>query len=1265
LFRLIHLFLCFSLILNPALLSAKNNKNQDIKLFKDAQKAQKRQSWKESLNKFQTVIRSFPRSNFAQKSHIEIGKFYKYNRNWQKAIRQYQQAIAIKPKSRDADDAKTAEAAIYYFRQDFPRALGIFQKILADTKDWDQIKYCSYWIKELKRKMSFQGEESFSCGPKALAIALNILGIESNNKNLAGLFKDSKSQVSLSELSKVASQKGLKPKVVKVSKDQIRNLNTPFIALVSPEHYVVVTDTENEPKIEFIDPAKKDLRQSTDLEEFSSTFQGYALIFLKDTQLAKTNYLQPASGELENLKGGICWCCPASSLGVHPNTEYDGNKTCAVGMPSWMVNTVNLNFIIQDIDFSYSSKGMPVEFVRTYNADDPREGLFGRSWTFNYNITLTENPDQSIDIRRGDGRIDHFFWNGTRYQAPEAIYDTLTKNPDNTYCLELKGDKSKQNFNSSGRLVNIKDRNNNTIAFAYDLNGKITTITDPNLKNTIFTYNANNKVSRITLPDSRYVRFVYDANNNLTQSIDMVGATATFTYDAASYITAITTPHQGTTTIEYATTTSEGYYIKSITDALGHKRSYSTYQTHYQVKVTDSRDNYSLYANNYYGYTQSITAPDGNKISFEYDSFGNRTNITDNLGNTTALTYDANGNVTSITDALNNTVNLTYDTDNNLTQAEDPKDNLYIFGYDTNSNLLSIKDPDNQTTSFDYNAFGQLNRITDAKNAITDFTYDAEGNLTKQTNALGKITNYTYDTLGRLLTLTDPKNQLFTYAYDGVDHLIKITYPDTTETNYTYNCCNLIQITDKYGALNFTYDAIGRLKTFTNYDSKVIAYDYDSEDNLTKLTYPDLKAVNYEYDRENRLIKVTDWLNNVTSYGYDSRGNLISSQSPGLFSAYKYDTLSRLTKLINYKSSNMSIASGFEFTLDELSNRTQIKRYIPLVSPFFTSASATYSYNADNQLATSTGKSFTYDDNGNLTLLHPDTGTDTSFTYDYDNQLTQYAQGSTALSYQYDALGNRIKKTQGSTITKYIVDPNRGLPSVLCETNASGAIIAYYVYGLGLISKVIGNNAYYYQYDGIGSTVAITDSNGIIKNKYAYDDFGNIATNSTETLTNPFKYVGKYGVQTDLNDLLYMRARYYIPSIGRFTQYDPIGKINPYIYSDNNPISLIDPSGNQSIVEGGVFLALIIAAFYPIYQASRYNAPKPSDSFDICRIKRSIEQSQKNFRPKPPNKPWIPPIINPEEAKTKIGQILEAVAKLITQTADFVKSVSTPYNPNK
>lgn len=856
-----------------------------------------------------------------------------------------------------------------------------------------------------------------------------------------------------------------------------------------------------------------------------------------------------------------CLSAELGGPGTNPNVEFDGSPACSVGMPSWMVNTANLNFIVQDIDLRYSSKGMSVEFIRTYNANDSREGIFGRSWTFNYNVVLTKNSDRSIDIRRGDGRVDHFLYNNTHYQGPKGVYDTLTKNNNGTYSLSIRKDKTTQNFNAQGQLINIKDRNNNTITFTYDWQGYLTTITDPNSKKITLEYNSVNKIGRISLPDSRYASFDYDANNNLLQSTNTKGATSSFTYDSAGCITTITTPHQGTTTLTYSTG-AEAYAIKSITDALGNKRQYGTYESDYQVRIIDSRGNATLYNHNSDRYTESITTASGNKVSFEYDSSGSRNKIIDSQGNATLLTYDDRGNATSITDPLNNQVSFTYDSNDNLIQSIDPKGNTYNFTYDANSNLIETRDPDNRITSFTYNTSGQLIRLSDANSGVTEFIYDSSGNLSKMTDPLGKITSYGYDSLGRLISLIDPKGQVFAYEYDGVDHLTKVTYPDSTAVNYIYNCCNLIKVEDKNGKLQFSYDALGRVKSFTNYDDKAISYVYDRENNLITLTYPYLgnKKVNYEYDQDNRLIKVIDWLDNTTQYNYDARGNLSFSTSPGLLTIYKYDACGRLIKLINYNSNTLAITSGFEFSLDSLGNRTSTKRYLPLNIPGFNLPSATYSYNSANQLVLATEKTFEYDDNGNLTKQVAGVIT-TNLTYNYDNQLTQYILGSINLSYFYDALGNRIKKTSGTAVTKYIIDPNRSLPRILAETDVSGNITAYYIYGLGLISKIIGSNAYFYQYDGLGSTAALTDKTGAVKNKYAYDDFGNLAANSTEIISNPFKYVGKYGVMTDLNELLYMRSKYYNPAFGRFISKGSIKGLNPYLYTNNNPANYIDPSG--------------------------------------------------------------------------------------------------------
>ncbi|MBN6888315.1 RHS repeat-associated protein [Cytobacillus horneckiae] len=91
-----------------------------------------------------------------------------------------------------------------------------------------------------------------------------------------------------------------------------------------------------------------------------------------------------------------------------------------------------------------------------------------------------------------------------------------------------------------------------------------------------------------------------------------------------------------------------------------------------------------------------------------------------------------------------------------------------------------------------------------------------------------------------------------------------------------------------------------------------------------------------------------------------------------------------------------------------------------------------------------------------------------------------------------------------------------------------------------------------------------------------YDDWGNIL--KSEGLTdigkevvkaNPFRYVGKFGVQYDEDTKLYfMGWREYDPKIGRFLVADeyegeddnPIS-FNRYLYAESDPVNNIDPDG--------------------------------------------------------------------------------------------------------
>jgi RHS repeat-associated protein len=111
-----------------------------------------------------------------------------------------------------------------------------------------------------------------------------------------------------------------------------------------------------------------------------------------------------------------------------------------------------------------------------------------------------------------------------------------------------------------------------------------------------------------------------------------------------------------------------------------------------------------------------------------------------------------------------------------------------------------------------------------------------------------------------------------------------------------------------------------------------------------------------------------------------------------------------------------------------------------------------------------------------------------------------------------------------------------------------------------------------YHYDYRGNTVALTDGGGNVTDRAEYSAYGTLTYRSGSTDT-PFLYNGRYGVQTDPNGLLYMRARYYNPYICRFLNPDPVGfagGLNFYAFADGNPISLTDPYGLWAGVDDAI-----------------------------------------------------------------------------------------------
>ena len=104
-------------------------------------------------------------------------------------------------------------------------------------------------------------------------------------------------------------------------------------------------------------------------------------------------------------------------------------------------------------------------------------------------------------------------------------------------------------------------------------------------------------------------------------------------------------------------------------------------------------------------------------------------------------------------------------------------------------------------------------------------------------------------------------------------------------------------------------------------------------------------------------------------------------------------------------------------------------------------------------------------------------------------------------------------------------------------------------------------NAVYYHFDHVGNTAALTDESETVIDEFHYSPYGTVTyqKNSYET---PFRFGGFFGIQTDSNGLVHMRARYYNPLIRRFINSDPArDQWNWFVYAGGNPISYVDPGG--------------------------------------------------------------------------------------------------------
>jgi RHS repeat-associated protein len=94
---------------------------------------------------------------------------------------------------------------------------------------------------------------------------------------------------------------------------------------------------------------------------------------------------------------------------------------------------------------------------------------------------------------------------------------------------------------------------------------------------------------------------------------------------------------------------------------------------------------------------------------------------------------------------------------------------------------------------------------------------------------------------------------------------------------------------------------------------------------------------------------------------------------------------------------------------------------------------------------------------------------------------------------------------------------------------------------------------------------SLTDASANISARYVYKNPYGTDVDTSGTAARPLRFAGEY---LDTETGLYkIGARYYQPTLGRWTQQDPIDQpadlrqSNPYLFAGGDPVNLVDPTG--------------------------------------------------------------------------------------------------------
>jgi RHS repeat-associated protein len=586
-----------------------------------------------------------------------------------------------------------------------------------------------------------------------------------------------------------------------------------------------------------------------------------------------------------------------------------------------------------------------------------------------------------------------------------------------------------------------------------------------------------------------------------------------------------------------------------------------------------------------------------------------------------------------------------YDPDDNLLSMEDENDSETFMRYDALNRLIAVR------------VFRAGQSDTHASDSIFAPSPASDPSNSSATMVIGTTKqDYHYDGLSRLVRATDNNDpsdtrddSTVTFTYDGLSRIVeelqqidtvtrtvssawragdlrsRVTYPNNREVFYTYDALDRIKmISEVPEAITYTVYLPLVLRAAAPPRLNVPETFVRAAASVTPTT-----LVTFTYIGTGRVLERA-YANGVTLTYLDNAGT----------NDVGYDGAQRVTQLHHVRA-DVSLVVGFTQTYSRMDdkltetklhntannevyaydsqnrlmqfNRPHVGAVTPLHSNWKldgvggwqqvrstesgTPITETRTHSSHNEIITRTG-------GVTATILSDDSGNETDdgtylFQWDFDNRLrsvTRKSDSQLIATYQYDALGRRIRKTVTNTAslngtTDFVFDGWQ----IIEERDGNNQLRRQTIYGLLLDEPLIldrnlgggttatgaNDQRLYYHHNTVGSVFGLSNQTGKLVEAYQYDAYGRVvvyaagangaidfggddgvSVGGASGVGNAYLFTGQR-LDAETN-LYHYKRRYYSPTQGRFISRDPIEFFSArsvYEYAVSNPATFVDPWG--------------------------------------------------------------------------------------------------------